>query len=111
MILMGIGCLTPSRLLFKSGNVLDAEDMQELRAHGAIGDICLRFYDADGELVDSHFNRRVVGISAEQIRATPRRVAVAGGKRKIEAIRGALRGKWVTTLITDLHVAQALLDG
>ena len=110
MILMGIGCLTPSRLLQDSGNVLDAEDMEELRERGAVGDICLRFYDRDGKLVDSHFNERVVGISAEQILATPRRVAVAGGKRKFESIRAALRGKWITTLITDLDVAQALLD-
>lgn len=110
MILMGIGCLTPSRLLQDSGNVLQAEDMEELRERGAVGDICLRFYDRDGNLVDSHFNQRVVGISADQIRATPRRVAVAGGKRKFESIRAALRGKWVTTLITDLDIAQSLLN-
>jgi len=110
IILMGIGCLTPSRLLQDSGNVIDENDMEELRNRGAVGDICLRFFDRDGQLVDSNFNRRVVGISADQIRATPRRVAVAGGRRKFEAIRAALRGKWVTTLITDLDVAQLLLD-
>lgn len=110
MILMGVGCLTPSRLLFDSGNVLENQDLEELRERGAVGDICLRFYDRDGHLVDSRFNKRVVGITAEQILATPRRVAVAGGKRKVEAIRGALRGKWVTTLITDLDVAQQLLE-
>ena len=109
-ILMGIGCLTPSRLLQDSGNVIDENDMEELRSRDAVGDICLRFFDRDGQLVDSHFNRRVVGISADQIRATPRRIAVAGGRRKFEAIRAALRGKWVTTLITDLDVAQLLLD-
>ena len=110
VILMGIGCLQPSRLLLDSGNVLDEADMEELRRRGAIGDICLRFFDRDGNLIESGFNRRVVGISAEQILKTPKRVAVAGGKRKIEAIRAALRGKWVTTLITDLDVAQALLQ-
>lgn len=109
MILMGIGCLVPSRLLFDSGNVLEAEDMDELKQRGAIGDVCLRFYDRDGRLVDSRFDKRVVGITAEQILATPHRVAVAGGKRKIEAIRGALRGKWVTSLVTDYDVAQELL--
>ena len=33
---------------------------------------------------------------------------MAVGVRKAEAIRAALRGKWVTTLMTDLDVAQAL---
>ena len=83
--------------------------MEELRDRGAVGDVCLRFFDQEGRLIDSSFNRRLLGISADQIRSTPRRVAVAGGKRKVEAIRAALRGKWVTTLITDLDVAQALL--
>jgi DNA-binding transcriptional regulator LsrR (DeoR family) len=109
MILMGIGKLTPSRLLQDSGNVLDSQDLEELRNRGAVGDICLRFYDREGQLVDSAFNKRVLGISADQIRATPRRVAVAGGKSKVESIRAALRGKWLTTLITDMDVAQALL--
>jgi DNA-binding transcriptional regulator LsrR (DeoR family) len=109
MILMGIGSLSPSRLLQESGNAIDSQDMEELRDRGAVGDVCLRFFDREGRLIDSSFNRRLLGISADQIRSTPRRVAVAGGKRKVEAIRAALRGKWVTTLITDLDVAQALL--
>lgn len=109
MILMGIGSLSPSRLLQESGNAIDSQDMEELRDRGAVGDVCLRFFDQEGRLIDSSFNRRLLGISADQIRSTPRRVAVAGGKRKVEAIRAALRGKWVTTLITDLDVAQALL--
>lgn len=109
MILMGIGSLAPSRLLRESGNVLDSQDLEELRNRGAVGDVCLRFFDRDGQLVDSSFNKRILGISADQIRSTPRRVAVAGGKRKLEAIHAALRGKWITTLITDLDVAQSLL--
>ena len=108
MLLAGIGSLTPSRLLRDSGNVLDIQDLEELRDRGAVGDICLRFFDKDGELVDSAFNKRVLGISANQIRSTPKRVAVAGGMRKLDAVRAALRGKWLTTLITDLDVARAL---
>ncbi len=109
MILMGIGCLTPSRLLSNSGNVLETQYLEELRQGGAVGDVCLRFFDKNGKLVNSRFNELVVGISPSQILVTPRRVAVAGGKRKLESIQGALRGKWITTLITDLEVAQALL--
>lgn len=110
MILMGIGSLSPSRLLMESGNAIDNRVMEELRDRGAVGDVCLRFFDQEGQLIDSSFNKRLLGISADQIRSTPRRFAVAGGKRKIEAVRGALRGKWITTLVTDLDVAQALLS-
>ncbi len=109
ILLTGIGSLMPSRLLRDSGNVLDIQDIEELRSMGAVGDVCLRFFDRNGDFIDSSFNKRVLGISASQIRATPRCIAVAGGPRKVEAIRAALRGKWITTLITDLEVARELL--
>ncbi|MET0862350.1 MAG: sugar-binding domain-containing protein [Microbacterium sp.] len=38
----------------------------------------------------------------------PRRVGIAGGPRKLDAIQGALAGGWVTTLITDLRTAEDL---
>jgi DNA-binding transcriptional regulator LsrR (DeoR family) len=38
----------------------------------------------------------------------PRRVGVAGGARKFRAIRAAVRGGWVSVLITDLQVARRL---
>ena len=41
----------------------------------------------------------------------PARVGVAGGARKFEAIRGAMRGKWIDVLITDLGTAQRLAEG
>lgn len=109
ILLVGIGALTPSRLLRDSGDVITNADIEELHAIGAVGDVCLRYFDRHGEFIDHPFNKRVMGISASQIRATPRCIAVAGGLRKLDAIRAALRGKWITTLITDLDVAQKLL--
>lgn len=109
ILLVGIGSVTPSRLLRDSGNVLSSEDIEELQSLGAVGDVCLRFFDGNGEFIDSSFNKRVLGISGSQIRATPRCIAVAGGLRKLDAIRAALCGKWITTLITDLELARELL--
>jgi DNA-binding transcriptional regulator LsrR (DeoR family) len=109
ILLVGIGSLMPSRLLRDSGDVITSQEIEELQASGAVGDVCLRYFDSQGEFIDHSFNERVMGISASQIRATPRCIAVAGGLRKLEAIRAALRGKWITTLITDLEVAQKLL--
>lgn len=109
ILLVGIGSLTPSRLLRDSGDVITNSDIEELQARGAVGDVCLRYFDRNGEFIDHPFNERVMGISAGQIRSTPRCIAVAGGLRKLDAIRAALRGKWITTLITDLEVARQLL--
>lgn len=107
--LVGIGSLQPSPLLRESGNSVAERDEDELRAHGAVGDICLRYFDASGTVVGSGFDERVVGIGPEQFRAIPRRVGIAGGKRKHEAILGALRGGWLNVLVTDVETATALL--
>lgn len=110
MSLVGIGSLAPSPLLQRSGNAITEDEQEELRELGAVGDVCLRFFDAAGEHIQSKFDQRVVGASPDQLRQIPRRIGVAGGAEKHEAIRAALRGQWVNILITDLHTAQALVE-
>jgi DNA-binding transcriptional regulator LsrR (DeoR family) len=108
--LVGIGTLEPSPLLRSSGNAVAPSDQEMLRALGAVGDVCMRFFDKDGNAVDSPLNERVIGIQADQLRAVPRRIGVAGGMRKLTAVLGALKGRWINVVITDVGVAQALLD-
>ena len=108
-LLAGVGAIPPSRMLRESGNVFSEQDLQDLKQAGAVGDVCMRFYDANGKPVKTSFDERVIGISTEQIQRTRRRIGVAGGRRKFEAIRGALRGRWISTLITDLETGQRLL--
>lgn len=108
--LVGIGALEPSGLARASGNAFPEDDRAALEAMGAVGDICFRFYDSAGVAVDSDIDDRVIGISPAELRAVPRRIAVAGGRAKVAAIRGALVAEWVNVLITDLATAQALLE-
>ncbi|GAB4181800.1 MAG: sugar-binding transcriptional regulator [Roseiflexaceae bacterium] len=108
LALVGIGSLEPSKLLASSGNIFSAEELALLRSHGTVGDICLRFFDQDGTLVQTPLNERVIGMQLEQLRQVPRSVGIAGGMRKLQAIRGALAGRWVNVLITDNHTAAAL---
>ena len=110
VVLAGIGSLQPSPLLKDSGNAISEADLDALRAVGAVGDVCLRFFDADGNLVDTELNDRVVGISSDDLRAVQRTVGIAGGERKFEAIRAAARGNWVDVLITDLATARKLVE-
>lgn len=106
--LVGIGAVRPSTLLARSGNVFEGPELELLSAQGAVGDVCLRFFDATGAPTQSELNNRVIGLTLEQLRGVPRSIAVAGGPRKIEAIRGALAGRFVRCLITDRRTAEAL---
>ena len=49
LALVGIGSIEPSKLLASSGNVFSAEELEVLREAGAVGDVCLRFFDHDGK--------------------------------------------------------------
>ena len=107
--LVGIGQLQPSALLASSGNAMTEQEREELRSRGAVGDVCLRYFNADGVDIDSTFDARVIGMTAAEIRSVTRRIAVAGGPAKVDAIRAAARGGWVNVLVTDVQTAQALI--
>lgn len=107
-VLVGIGTVDPSPLLQVSGNALGEDDLRRLADLGAVGDVAMRFFDADGKPVASEFDDRIVGISSDLLRAIPRRVGIAGGTRKAEAIRAAMRGRWIDVLITDRATAEIL---
>lgn len=109
LALVGIGALEPSTLLQTSGNILSDRELRELRRNGAVGDVCLRFFDAEGRAVASEVDRRVIGITGEQLRRADRCVGVAGGRRKYDAIRGAALGGWLNVLITDHVTAERLV--
>jgi DNA-binding transcriptional regulator LsrR (DeoR family) len=107
--LVGIGALEPSRMLRSSGNVFSAQEMRVLSEAGAVGDICLQFFDSNGAPVRSSVSSRVISIPLQDLKKTPCVIGVAGGQRKVEAILAALRGGWINTLITDHQTAVALV--
>ena len=106
--LVGIGSLAPSPLLQRSGNAVDPAQQDALRTLGAVGDVCLRFFDEQGRLVASELDDHVLGITPEQLRRVPRRIGVAGGEEKVGAVHAALVGDWVNILVTDLETARDL---
>lgn len=73
-----------------------------------VGDICYNFINKDGELIEGVWNSRVLSIGFDDLRKIPKKIAVAGGKEKVEGIRAALCGKLVNVLITDEDAAKAL---
>ena len=87
------------------------EELDQLRQQGAVGDVCLRFFDVNGNPIENALDNRVIGMQLEQLGKVERSVGIAGGKRKFEAIRGALRGKLINVLITDRRTAERLVDG
>lgn len=107
-VFLGIGSLKSNPLL-NDGNSLPRGTYQTLVTRGAVGDIALRFFDAEGETVRSPLDDRVLGITADQLRNVARVVAVAGGPKKVGAIYSALHTDIIDVLITDQRTARALI--
>ncbi len=107
--IVGIGSPTPDSVIMRDGSIVTPDEMADLVHKGAVGDIVLRFFDAAGQPIRSNVDDRVIGISLEQLSKVDRVVGVAGGIGKVPVLLGALKGKLINTLITDLTTAQVLL--
>lgn len=110
MSVIGIGAISPSNMLARSGNVFSPRELAEIEEAGGVGDISLRFFDADGKPVKTPLDDRVIGMSLEELGRVDRVIALAGGKSKTSAIYGALHTGVVDLLITDKFTAERLED-
>ncbi len=108
VMLVGIGRPTQNSVVVQSG-ILTANEFHQLEELGVVGDICLRFFTAEGQPLDHEINKRIIGLDLSQIAAAPRVIGAAGGEEKVEVIRAALIGKLVNVLITDDRTAVRLL--
>lgn len=107
--LVGIGNFdfdAEMKMLF--ANYLDENTRFCLHAGAAVGDICMRFFDINGNPVDGLIG--ATGIELAQIRRIQNVIAVAGGPEKAEAILGAIHGKYIKVLITDDLTAKRILS-
>ena len=107
--LVGIGAVSPTSDLFQSGH-LQVDMLRELREAGAVGDICMRFYDESGREVKARNEDLTMSIAYEDLRRIPNVVAVATGMEKGDAILGALKSGILNTLIIDKTTAEYVLS-
>ncbi len=106
---VGIGAIDEQNGAVTLGH-MTAHEMAQMRAGGAAGEICYRFFDRKGKPCPSGLDGRIIGIDLESLRSIPIRIGVAGGQNKLEAILGALLGGYINVLITDEITATELLQ-
>ena len=107
--IIGIGAVEPSSMLARSGNVFTSRELADAEEAGSVGEISLRFFDGDGQPVKTPMDDRVIGMNLERLSTIDRVMALAGGKSKVAAIKGALRTGVIDLLVTDKFTAERLL--
>lgn len=109
LAIVGIGAVEPSSMLAQSGNIFSEAELHQLTEGGAVAEIGQQFLDRNGKAVVTPLSERVIGMRLDQLQDVPRVVALAGGKKKSEAIRAVLKSGVVDILITDKFTAARLV--
>jgi DNA-binding transcriptional regulator LsrR (DeoR family) len=108
--LVGIGNLDPAHSRVVEAGFISKDELAELIAHGAAGDMAGLLFTREGKAHPTRHNKRVIGVTLEELARIPTVLAVAAGGEKGEAILGALRSKACNVLCTDAGTAAAILD-
>ena len=117
--LVGVGLIGDQTPGFCSLAEAYGVSVKRLKHLGVVGEINYQPFDADGRLLDHPelraLMRRLLSVDGGRLRDLSRApdryvVAVAGGREKVDALRGALRGRFMNVLVTDEDAAVALLE-
>lgn len=105
--LFTVGGVSEDALLFNLGYFSES-DIKRLTKI-AVGDICSRLIDKKGNICDLDIDAKTNGISLTDLKLKEKRILIAGGQEKRNAIKAALAGGYPNILITDQFTANALI--
>lgn len=105
LLVSGIGGSEPHPYF----NAVNDEQRKELISRGMVGDVCSRFFDNDGHHIETANEELLMGLTWNELMSIPRRLLIAGGINKVAAVKGAVRGRVMTHLVTDVTVAEQLV--
>jgi DNA-binding transcriptional regulator LsrR (DeoR family) len=90
---------------------LGREIARELEHDGAVGEVLVSPFDDHGRFVCDALRERTIAYDARELPSgqIPVRIGVANGETKVRPILGALRGGFLTILVTDQATAEAVL--
>jgi DNA-binding transcriptional regulator LsrR (DeoR family) len=107
--MVGIGSLMPSTE-FEDFGYKSQKELDQLKKHGAVGQMHGEYFNAVGEPLELEHHHRLITIRLEALCKMKHVVGVAGGSDKIEALKAALKGGFIHSLITDEMTARSLLS-
>jgi DNA-binding transcriptional regulator LsrR (DeoR family) len=108
--LLGVGTTSAEYSSFYLAGSVSLQELNHLQHEGSIGDVCGLHFDRNGSPTAQDFSERLVTIRHKDLLSIPIRLGVAGGEGKVEAILGALQGKYINVLVTDSRTARKVLD-
>lgn len=109
LLVTGIGTLEPQFSAQVRAGYLTEQYLNVIRNNGAVGEFCGYFIDQRGNLSQTPYNAKVVGISLTEIRNITRVIGIAAGTAKAASTLAALKGDLVKMLVIDDRLAAEVL--
>ncbi|HEY7867401.1 MAG TPA: sugar-binding transcriptional regulator [Psychromonas sp.] len=107
VLFVGIGSIGTDSPIVKD-RFIDNEKSESLRKIGVVGEILGRFIDKEGNVVDHLINKMITSYDVRNNK-NKKTIAIASGSDKQVAILAALKGQWLSGLVTDEQTARWLL--
>lgn len=105
---VGIGGVASDSTLIRTGAITQ-EEVEELKSKGAVGDVVGTYFDVHGRIISFSGDERRIAFSLEALGKVPLVIGVVGGREKVDAVLGALRGRLVNALVIDSLTAREVL--
>ncbi len=107
VVLIGIGNVDSASTTIEAGHFL-LDDIDHLKKAGAVASICASYINADGNVIDSEMTERIIGLSIKDLEKA-KKIGIACGLNKVDAIKAILEGGYLDVLITSLSTARCLI--
>jgi deoxyribonucleoside regulator len=88
---------------------LGKPEQDHLERMHAMGELCGRYFDAQGRECDTPLKSQTLSIEFDTLRRIPQTIGVVTGHEDTAAALAAIRGSLVKSLITDESTAKAIL--
>lgn len=106
--LFAVGSCNPGSHVVSSG-VATLEELKDYISNGAVGVMCGRFIDADGDAISGPLDDRMMGIGLDELRHRDMGILVSVGEERVPAAVAAIRGGYATHLVTNRSCAVAMM--
>ncbi len=103
------GSSAPDSHIVGSG-VASAADLEWYVAHGATGVLCGRFIDTNGQPIPGKLDDRMIGVTLDKLQGLDMGLLVSSGEDKVAPMLAAIRGGYVTHVVTSADTARRMLE-
>lgn len=109
IVISGIGTLPDFNNSDRETYMGESEIYKQLDKNEAVGDICARYFNINGEFILDNSYDRILGIPVEDLKNSKTIICVASGAEKVNSILGALRTNIIDIFVTDEQTAKTVL--